>query len=129
MEFSLKPWGNLDGTKIDHKVAINPNILTDRAWYPRVDTSPLAIITLSLTGLSTRGLPHTMVNACMEGYFIGERESNLIVHNLEFSIDSISIPQWTVRINKVVQELKRCACNVCSFLFCELYLTGFFFFE
>jgi hypothetical protein len=60
-----------------------------------------------IKGMSMRGLPHAMVIACFEGYFVGERQPNLVVHILEFSIDSDTMLDWTSCVDEVVEELRK----------------------
>jgi hypothetical protein len=48
-----------------------------------------------------------MVIACFEGYFVGERQPNLVVHILEFSIDSDTMLDWTSRVDEVVEDLRK----------------------
>jgi len=60
-----------------------------------------------IKGMSMHGLPHAMVIACLEGYFIGEQEPNLVVHILKFSIDSDTILDWTGRVDEVVEDLRK----------------------
>jgi hypothetical protein len=86
---------------------VKSTISTDRASYPRVDTSPLAILVFNLEGLSVRGLPQQQVINHLEGYFVEDREANLIVHTFEFGLDSFSIEDWAKQLSRVVNELER----------------------
>jgi hypothetical protein len=86
---------------------LKPTISTDRSSYPRVDTSPLAILVFNLEGLSVRGLPQQQVVNQLEGYFVEDRENNLVVHTFEFALDCFSIEDWTKRLDRLVIELER----------------------
>jgi hypothetical protein len=86
---------------------VKPTISTDRASYPRVDTSPLAILVFNLEGLSVRGLPQQQVVNQLEGYFVQDRETNLVVHTFEFALDRFSIEGWKKQLNHIVTELER----------------------
>ena len=48
-----------------------------------------------------------MVIACFEGYFVGEWQPNLVVHILEFSIDSDTMLDWTSCVDEVVEDLRK----------------------
>jgi len=62
----------------------------------------------NLRGLSLRGLPHQQIITHMEGYFVEGRESDLVVHTLDFEIDSASIGDWIKRVDRIVNELEKC---------------------
>ena len=104
-----QPWGILGGCKIDNKAFLKPTISTDRALYPRVDTSPLAILVFNLEGPSVRGLPQQQVINQLEGCFVEDHETNLVVHMFEFAIDCFSVEDWTKQLDHVVTELERWA--------------------
>jgi hypothetical protein len=61
----------------------------------------------NLEGLSVRGLPQQQVINHLEGYFVEDREANLIVHTFEFGLNSFSVEDWAKQISRVVNELER----------------------
>jgi hypothetical protein len=92
--------------------AINVSSISGRTSFPAADSSPLAIISISLEGMGQSSAIPSQTLALIQHYYTGERTNDLNFISLEFSLEDGTEDKWIQRLDRAIAPLiKYVDCN------------------